>query len=122
MMPLYPSGAVGNAAEPPWPKLVGEKYRLETVEIAEHEHAEFCFRLQTSGSPELEWWWKGRNRVEAPAPGALMLLPPGTRDRLRWAGASQRYVISLEGNFVDEVVDTITWFGAVISHALEFQR
>ena len=40
-------------------------------------------------------------------PESLMLLPPGTRDRLRWAGASQRYVISLEANFVDEVADTI---------------
>lgn len=107
VMPLYPSGAIGNATEPPWPKLVSEKYRLHTVEIAEHEHAEFCFHLQTAGSPELEWWWNGRNRVEAPKPGALMLLPPGTRDRLRWAGASHRYVISLEANFVEEVADTI---------------
>ena len=107
IMPLYPSGAVGNATESPWSKLVGEMYRLYTLEVPEHEHAEFCFHLQTSGSPELEWWCNGRNRVEAPAPGALMLLPPGTRDRLRWTGASQRYVISLEANFVDEVADTI---------------
>jgi AraC family transcriptional regulator len=107
IVPLYPSGAVGNATEPPWPKLVGEKYRLHTLEVPEHEHAEFCFHLQTCGSPELEWWCNGRNRVEAPKPGALMLLPPGTRDRLRWAGASQHYVISLEANFVVEVADTI---------------
>ena len=104
---LYPSGAVGNATEPPWPKLVGEMYRLHTLEVPEHEHSEFCFHLQTLGSPELEWWCNSRNRVEAPTPGALMLLPPGTRDRLRWAGASQRYVISLEATSVDEVADTI---------------
>ena len=36
IVPLYPSGAIGNATGPPWPKLVGEKYRLHTVEIAEH--------------------------------------------------------------------------------------
>ena len=36
-----------------------------------------------------------------------MLLPPGTRDRLRWAGASQRYVISLEASCVSELADTI---------------
>jgi AraC family transcriptional regulator len=107
IMPLYPSGAIGSATEPPWPKLLGENYRLHTVEIPEHEHADFCFHLQTGGLPELEWWWNGQNKVEAPKPGALVLLPPGTQDRLRWAGASQRYVISLEANFVAEVVDTI---------------
>jgi hypothetical protein len=39
-VPLYPNGAVGIASEPPWPKLVGEKYRLHTLEIPEHEHAD----------------------------------------------------------------------------------
>jgi hypothetical protein len=38
IMPLYPSGAVGNATESPWSKLVGEMYRLYTLEVPEHEH------------------------------------------------------------------------------------
>jgi AraC family transcriptional regulator len=106
-VPLYPTGAVGIASEPPWPRLVGEKYRLHTLEIPEHEHADFCFHLQTGGSPELEWWWNGKNGLESPKPGALMLLPPGTTDRLRWAGASDRFVISLEAKFVREVANEV---------------
>jgi AraC family transcriptional regulator len=96
-MPLYPSGAVGNATESPWSKLVGEMYRLYTLEVPEHEHAEFCFHLQTSGSPELEWWCNGRNGVEALAPGALMLLPPGTNATLIKSGgyAKRQTVLSV---------------------------
>ena len=33
IMPLYPSGAVGNATESPGSKLVGEMYRLYTLEV-----------------------------------------------------------------------------------------
>jgi AraC family transcriptional regulator len=107
VVPLYPSGSVARSTALPPSKLIGEKYRLGTVEIPEHEHADFCFHLQLSGSPELEWWWDRKNRVEVPGPGALILLPPGTRDRLRWGGASERYVISLDSKTVHDVADSV---------------
>ncbi|RRA47672.1 helix-turn-helix domain-containing protein [Acidipila sp. EB88] len=86
---------------------MSERHRLRTVEIPEHEHADLCFHLQLSGSPDLEWWWRGRNKVEAPKAGALILLPPGTRDRLRWEGASDRYVISLDAHLVEDVAHSL---------------
>ena len=96
-----------DIVDSPWPKLLGEKHLLTTLEIPEHEHVNFCLHLQISGNPELNWWWNSRNGVERPAPGALILLPPGTRDRLRWEGSSERFVISLEANFVRDFAEEI---------------
>jgi AraC family transcriptional regulator len=59
------------------------------------------------GSPELEWWWNGKHGLESPKPGALMLLPPGTMDRLAWTGASDRFVISLDAKVVREVANEL---------------
>jgi len=101
---LYP-GRRWDETGAPSHKLLSEKHRLTTLEVPEHEHKNFCLHLQTGGTPELEWWLNGRNKIERPAPGALILLPPGTRDRLRWEGSSERFVLSLDTNFIREVAD-----------------
>lgn len=55
----------------------------------------------------MEWCWNGKNGLESPKPGALMLLPPGTMDRLAWTGASDRFVISLDAKVVHEVANEV---------------
>ncbi len=90
-----------------WPKLISEHHRVGNLEIPEHEHETFCMHFQISGNPGLEWWCNGRNGLEAPTAGALILMPPGTRDRLRWEGSSERIVVSLDSSVVQEVSQQI---------------
>ncbi len=100
LMPLTPASALNPPASS---RLIGEHHRVHSIEIPEHEHEHFCLHLQTLGSPKLEWWWDGKNGVEQPRPGSLILLPPGTRDRLRWEGISERFIISLDSEYVGAV-------------------
>ena len=91
-----PGAAHGTQqGERPWRDVLLERHTLETVEIPVHEHREFCLHLQLQGNPELEWWCDGRNGTKKTTPGSLILLAPGTRDRLRWQGASDRLILSL---------------------------
>jgi AraC-like DNA-binding protein/quercetin dioxygenase-like cupin family protein len=100
-----------NGAEQPWPANTvryvsrrwlgpvhlhsqGVEFHIRYVGIHEHEgrgayplhthpHAEFLFTLSGQGSihvPE-------RKRVEACAPGHLVVLPPGCRHQSRWSAA-----------------------------------
>ena len=54
-----------------------------------------CLHLQVSGNDDFEWWSGGQHALEHSYPGSLILIPPGTRDRLRWQGASERLIVSL---------------------------
>ena len=100
LMPLTPASPLHPQASS---RLIGENHRVQSIEIPEHEHENFCLHLQTLGSPKLEWWWDGKNGVEHPRPGSLILLPPGTRDRLRWEGISERLIVSLDSDYVSTV-------------------
>jgi AraC family transcriptional regulator len=102
-VPLMPGTIDPLATSSPSPRLLGERHRLRNVEIPEHEHEHFCLHLQTSGTRTLEWWWNGKHGVECPKPGSLILLPPGTQDRLRWEGLSERYVVSLDAAYMSTV-------------------
>ncbi|MBW8749698.1 MAG: hypothetical protein JF584_19515 [Acidobacteria bacterium] len=83
LVPLLPEPV--QAAEQPWPGVVLERHSVKPMEIPEHEHGDLCLHLQLSGDSDFEWWTEGKNRVETTAPGSMIVLPAGTRDRLRWA-------------------------------------
>ena len=101
---LMPVSAFRAAVlESPSSRILGEKHRVGTLEIPEHEHQHFCIHLQTSGLATLRWWSNGKNGIEAHRPGSLILLPPGTRDHLRWEGSSERYILSLDSDYVKSV-------------------
>jgi len=105
-VPLMPIGMNrGVVLDSPTPRLLGEKHQVGTLDIPEHEHDHFCLHLQTAGSATLRWWWDGNQGSEKHLPGSLILLPPGTRDRLRWEGTSERYVLSLDSKYVRDVAD-----------------
>jgi AraC family transcriptional regulator len=102
-VPLMPLALASPLNPPASSRLISENHRVHRIEIPEHEHENFCLHLQTLGNPRLEWWWDGKNGVEEPRPGSLILLPPGTRDRLRWEGISERFIISLDSEYVSAV-------------------
>ena len=87
----------------PSSRMLGEKHRVGSLEIPEHEHQHFCIHLQTSGRATLRWWSNGKHGIEAHRSGSMILLPPGTMDRLRWDGSSERYVLSLDADYVKSV-------------------
>jgi AraC family transcriptional regulator len=45
------------------------------------------------------------NGIEHPKAGSLILLLPGTRDRLRWEGISERFIVSLDSEYVSTIAD-----------------
>lgn len=101
-MPLLPS-APAMARQQPWRGVLLESHRVSAIEIPEHEHRDFCLHLQTEGEEPLEWWSEGRHRIEWTRPGAMVLLPPGTRDRILWHGESQRLIVSVRPDLFESV-------------------
>ena len=106
LSPLMPASALrATVLESPSPRILGEKHRVGTLEIPEHEHPDFCLHLQTSGLARLHWWSDGKHGIEVHRSGSLILLPPGTRDRLRWEGTSERFVLSLDVEYLKSVAE-----------------
>lgn len=101
-MPLLPS-APSITRQQPWHGVLLESHHVSAIEIPEHEHRDFCLHLQTAGTEPLEWWSEGRHGIERTAPGAMVLLPPGTRDRILWHGGSQRLILSLQPSLFEDV-------------------
>jgi len=80
----------------PWRDMLLERHSVGAIEIPEHEHRELCLHLQVRGQEDFEWWSEGGNRVERTRPGSMILLAPGTRDRLHWHGSSERLILSMK--------------------------
>jgi len=95
LVPLIPTIAPDKASEQPWRHALLERHKVGAIEIPEHTHGEFCLHLQLTGAAAMEWWSEGQNRLERTAPGSMILLAPGTQDRLRWQGDSERLILSL---------------------------
>ena len=95
LVPLLPCAQPGENAVQPWQDVLLERHTVRPLEIPEHEHQEFCLHLQLSGNSDFEWWSAGHHGIERTAPGSLILLAPGTRDRLRWQGPSDRLILSV---------------------------
>jgi AraC family transcriptional regulator len=106
LVPLLPEPV--QAAEQPWPGVVLERHSVKPMEIPEHEHGDLCLHLQLSGDSDFEWWTEGKNRVETTAPGSMIVLPAGTRDRLRWAGPSERLLLSLRSSEIARLAEETT--------------
>ena len=100
MEPLLPGRPRYASGDSPWQGIVVERHVIGTTEIPLHEHRDFCMHVQLRGDVEMEWWCDGGNAVERPKAGALILLAPGTRDRLRWQGESERLILSVNDTFL----------------------
>ena len=116
VVPLLPGLArAGSAVAPrlpreqPWRHTLLEHHHVGAIEIPEHEHDHLCLHLQLTGAPELEWWNEGRNRVVDTAPGAIILVGAGTRDRVRWSAPNERVILSVRPELLQR---TATELGA----------
>jgi AraC family transcriptional regulator len=96
VVPLLPGRPVKNSVFSPLSGLIIETHSIGAIEIPEHEHSSFCLHMQTSGPARMEWWSEGKHGNETYGPGSMILLTPGTRDRLRWSRPSRRVVLSME--------------------------
>jgi AraC family transcriptional regulator len=96
LVPLLPDRPAGGSLSSPLHGVIVERHAIGAIEIPEHEHASFCMHMQISGPVEMEWWSEGKNKKERPGTGSLILLAPGTRDRLRWTAPSRRVVVSID--------------------------
>lgn len=95
LVPLLPKAPEAAHAQLPPSGILVERHIVEPGEFPTHEHPDFCLHLQIGGLARFEWWSEGRNSIENGRPGSLILIPPGTRDRLRWTGSSQRLILSI---------------------------
>jgi AraC family transcriptional regulator len=104
LVPLFASPA-GHlpARQQPWKGIVLERHTVHSGEIPEHEHPSLCLHLQLAGDHSFEWWQDGKSAIEPTRPGSIILIPPGTRDRLRWAGSSERLILSIENISLEQV-------------------
>jgi len=95
LVPLLTSAQPVAAAEQPLEGLLLEQHLVRPGEIPQHEHPDLVLHLQLSGERDFEWWSTNRNSIEHTRPGSLILIPPGTSDRLRWTGPSERLILSI---------------------------
>ncbi|WP_348268068.1 AraC family transcriptional regulator [Edaphobacter paludis] len=95
-MPLLGDKEKQSLGEQPWKDLLLERHLVQPSEIPEHEHPDLCLHLQLSGNADFEWWSAKRNAVSRTEPGSMILIPAGTRDRLRWKGSSERLILSVD--------------------------
>jgi AraC family transcriptional regulator len=100
IVPLLPGRPLNDSVFSPWSDLILEKHCIGAIEIPEHEHSSFCLQMQTSGPSQMEWWSEGKCRKESLGQGSLLLLTPGTRDRVRWSGSSRRLVLSIDESYM----------------------
>jgi AraC family transcriptional regulator len=100
IVPLLPGRPLNDSVFSPWSDLILEKHCIGAIDIPEHEHSSFCLQMQTSGPSQMEWWSEGKCRKESLGQGSLLLLTPGTRDRVRWSGTSRRVVLSIDESYM----------------------
>ena len=102
LVPLLSSAPGQNSIEQPWTGVLLERHLVKPSEIPTHEHPNPCLHLQISGHDKFEWWADGKNSVEQTEPGSMILVPPGTRDRLRWQGTSERLVLEIDQTHLNQ--------------------
>jgi len=95
-VPLLGAEEKESLGEQPWKDVLLERHFVQPSEIPEHEHPDLVLHLQLTGNDDFEWWSGNGNAVARTEPGSLILIPAGTRDRLRWAGRSERLILSVD--------------------------
>lgn len=105
LVPLLPCTA-HHAGEQPWRGVLLERHEIPSMELPEHEHRDLCLHLQVRGDDHMQWWSEGRHGVERTFPGSIMVVPPGTRDRTLWQGASERLIVSLKSSLLEDVAES----------------
>lgn len=115
LVPLLAFARGQRSAEQPWRGVLLESHPVQPGEIPQHEHPDLVLHLQQVGSDDFEWWSGGKNAIEHTRPGSMILIPPGTSDRLKWSGPSKRLIVSVVQSHLSKFANDL---GA--NHAPEF--
>jgi len=107
LVPLLVSAHQQLSAEQPWKGVLLESHLVQPGEIPQHEHPDLVLHLQLGGDEDFEWWSAGKNAVEHTRPGSMILIPPGTSDRLKWSGASERLIVSVRQSDLAELANDL---------------
>lgn len=107
LVPLMPGADRGARIKQPWNGILLERHAVNAIEIPVHEHRDICLHLQIEGDSDMEWWSDGGNQIEQTAPGSMILLDAGTRDRLRWEGDSKRLIVSLQPQLFQKTAEEL---------------
>jgi len=105
IVPLLPGKPVLDSTKSPWNGLYLEMHNLDAVPIPKHEHGTFVLHLQMNERVEMDWHTSGRYGHQVTGAGNLILLPPGTRDKLLFYGPSRRIVVSIDPLLIKEAAD-----------------
>ncbi|MEG9435661.1 helix-turn-helix transcriptional regulator [Edaphobacter sp. HDX4] len=116
LVPLVPCISGKHSEPQPWRGVLLERHTMAPTELPEHEHRELCLHLQLSGDDKMRWWSGGAEGVERTFPGSIMVVPAGTRDRAVWHGSSERLILSIRPEILNEIAastgSTTPEFGA----------
>lgn len=109
IVPLLPQTQSGPQAgvkkKQPWSGILLERHLVQPSEVPAHEHMDLCLHLQTGGEAGFEWWSEQRNEIVRSRPGSMILIAPGTSDRLHWQGASERLIVSIRPEWLGDYCD-----------------
>jgi AraC family transcriptional regulator len=100
IIPLFPVRPMNTVVRSAPKGLLVEAHNLGPMEIPEHEHSSFCLTLQTGEQVGMEWWSEGRHGRESHRCGSMVLVTPGTRDRMRWDGPWRPVVVSIAESYL----------------------
>jgi AraC family transcriptional regulator len=102
VVPLLPGCPTLDSTRSPWKGLYLEEHNLPAIPIPDHEHGTFVLHLQMNERVEMDWHSFGRTGHQITGAGNLILLSPGTRDRLHFHGPTKRIVMSVDPLLIKE--------------------
>src|SRR5215475_14197973 len=88
-----------------WGGLAVEDYHVPACVIAQHEHVHDFLHVVLSGTVRYEVLTAGKCLRYTAQPGTTFVLPRGTVDELRWAGATHRIAVALHPSLLLGAID-----------------
>ena len=110
IVPLLPHvhpHAQEAAKKQPWSGILLERHQVKPSEVPTHEHMDLCLHLQVSGEAGFAWWSGQKNDVVRSRPGSMILIAPGTSDRLVWQGTTERLIVSIQPAWLGDYAEKL---------------
>jgi AraC family transcriptional regulator len=105
--PVLSSASVG------WAGVAVEEYSVPPCVIHRHEHVENFIHVVLCGSVKYEVLTRGKVLGFQASPGTTFILPQGTIDEVRWAGATHRIAADIHPNLLVSALDETAHEGTV---------
>ena len=101
-----PAASTLSSERAGWDGFALESYcNVPGCDIAEHEHPTHLLNLLVGEPVRAEWTTEGRCRSAINEPGAIYLLPRGTRDKVAWMQQSSRVLLAIDPKFLAQSVE-----------------